>query len=96
MGPDGSIYYSSRDNHTVLRIRPNDQVVELVAGTFGISGFTGDGGSALNATLSFPRDVAAGPDGSVYIFDANNQQDPARRPGQNYRHHRWQRRCQLQ
>lgn len=46
-------------------------VVTTVAGT-GVSGFSGDGGPATAATFNDPRDIALGPDGSLYIADQNN------------------------
>lgn len=42
-----------------------------VAGT-GVGGFAGDGGSALEAELSLPFDVAFAPDGTPVIVDFNN------------------------
>ncbi|MGH7525443.1 MAG: RHS repeat-associated core domain-containing protein, partial [Gemmatimonadales bacterium] len=42
-----------------------------IAGT-GSAGGSGDGGPAVSATLSGPRGIAAGPDGSVYIVDRGN------------------------
>lgn len=44
----------------------------VIAGT-GTSGFSGDGGLATNAELSFARSVAAAPDGSVYFHDSSNR-----------------------
>lgn len=45
--------------------------VGRVAGT-GFTGLSGDGGPALDATLSSPRALAVGPDGSIYIGDWGN------------------------
>lgn len=37
-----------------------------------VTGYSGDGGSALDAKMSTPRDVAVGIDGEVYIADTKN------------------------
>jgi RHS repeat-associated protein len=49
----------------------NSDVITTVAGN-GTAGFSGDGGPATEAALSYPYGVAVGPDGSLYIADANN------------------------
>ena len=46
-------------------------VISTVAGN-GNSGYSGDGGSAVNATLNGPTDVAVDSNGDLYIADLNN------------------------
>ena len=70
VGPDGSIYMADLVNNRIRRVGP-DGIITTVAG-IGISGYSGDGGPATNAHLSFPQDVALGPDGSIYIADSSN------------------------
>ena len=55
------------------RVRKVDEqgIISTVAGD-GSCGFSGDGGVATGAQLFFPRDVAAGPDGVLYIADSEN------------------------
>ncbi|WP_159436043.1 NHL domain-containing protein [Microbulbifer donghaiensis] len=67
---DGSIYIADFGADRVRRIDPNG-VISTVAGT-GSSGFSGDGGKAIDATLG-PADVAVGRDGSLYIADTGNR-----------------------
>jgi RHS repeat-associated protein len=69
LGSDGSLYIADVNNHRIRRVSP-DGLIHTVAGTS--QGFGGDGGSALEARLSLPADVAFGPDGSLYIADAGN------------------------
>ena len=46
-------------------------IITTVAGT-GISGYSGDGGSATSAQLSFPTGVAVDSAGNIYIGDTDN------------------------
>jgi len=46
-------------------------VISTVAGN-GIGGFSGDGGSAMQASLAYPEGVAVAADGSLYIAEASN------------------------
>ncbi|MDA8178745.1 MAG: PASTA domain-containing protein [Deltaproteobacteria bacterium] len=48
-----------------------NKVVTIVAGN-GVGGYGGDGGKATQASLYYPRGIAIGPDGSLYIADTNN------------------------
>jgi RHS repeat-associated protein len=73
VGPDGSLYIADAGNHYVRRVGP-DGIITTVAGIGGYttSGFSGDGGPAANAKLSYPSGVALSPDGSLYIADYFN------------------------
>jgi YD repeat-containing protein len=69
MGPDGSLYIADTFNARVRRVGP-DGIITTVAGT-GIRVFSGDGGPASAAGFEQPLKVAVGPDGSLYIIDAD-------------------------
>jgi YD repeat-containing protein len=71
IGPEGSLYIAEEDNHRIRRVGP-DGIITTVAGT-GSGGFDGDGGPATAARLSWPRGVAIGPEGSLYIVDEGNR-----------------------
>jgi sugar lactone lactonase YvrE len=70
IGPDGSLYVADYTNHRIRRVGP-DGIITTVAGS-GTAGFSGDGGSALQARFNGPYGVALGPDGSLYIADMWN------------------------
>jgi RHS repeat-associated protein len=72
VGPDGSLYIADTNNHRIRRVGP-EGIISTVAGTtVGDVRFGGDGGPATQARLAYPKDVALGPDGSLYIADTNN------------------------
>jgi uncharacterized protein (TIGR03437 family) len=63
----GNILVADTQNHRVRRIAPNG-VITAFAGT-GLLGSGGDGGPAVEATLSFPNVVLVDKDDNVYISD---------------------------
>lgn len=65
------LYIADTENHRVRRVDFEADVIETVAGA-GTAGYTGDGGPAIAATLSYPRDIELGPDGRLYIADSDN------------------------
>ncbi|MCB0094766.1 MAG: PKD domain-containing protein, partial [Caldilineaceae bacterium] len=70
VGSDGSLYIADTNNNRIRRIGP-DGMITTIAGT-GNVGYGGDGGPAAQAKLWAPKDVAVGPDGSLYIADWYN------------------------
>jgi RHS repeat-associated protein len=79
VGRDGRVYFSlpttffngTNLGGRVFRISPTG-IIERFAGTEAYTtGFTGDGGPAVQAELSYPDALAAAPDGSLYLSDSN-------------------------
>ena len=70
----GNLYIADSGNMRVRKIPSvagTNPSINTVAGNAN-SSFSGDGGQANLAQLSFPQGVAAGADGSVYFADSNN------------------------
>ena len=67
IAPDGTLYIADTWNCRVRRVGP-DGTVTTAAGN-GAGGYSGDGGPATEAMLGWPKGVAIGPDGSIYIAD---------------------------
>jgi uncharacterized protein (TIGR03437 family) len=67
----GRVFVADTGLQQVLRMDASGQIV-AVAGN-GAAGFSGDGGDATDAQLSFPWDVTVGPGGSIAIADLDNQ-----------------------
>jgi uncharacterized protein (TIGR03437 family) len=66
----GNIYVADIDNDVIVRWKL-DGTAAVVAGN-GIGGYSGDGGGAINASLSEPNDVTFDRSGNMYIADSNN------------------------
>lgn len=49
----------------------HSQTITTVVGN-GLGGYSGDGGSGINAQLNFPSDVKFDPTGNMYIVDQGN------------------------
>ncbi len=64
----GNLYIADTYNHRIRKVSPSG-IISTVAGT-GSSTFSGDGGQATSAGLSFPVRVRVGPDDRLYISDS--------------------------
>lgn len=64
----GNLYFVDYRNNRVRKVAPNG-IITTVAGN-GVSGHTGDGGTATNASLSLPAGVVVGLSGNLYIADS--------------------------
>lgn len=69
---DGSVYVYESGNHRIRRVRP-DGIIENFAGN-GIAGYSGDGGLAIEASISNAGTLTMteGPDNTIYIGDWGN------------------------
>ena len=67
----GKLYVSDTEANTLRVIDLATGVIDRFAGT-GEKGQGGDGGPALAAQLSGPRDLEIGPDGHLYVADTDN------------------------
>lgn len=68
-GPKGEGYVLSRGHATIYRIE--EGIATAVIGN-GTPGFSGDGGSALDAEVHWPNHLVVAPDGTIYLADSGN------------------------
>jgi len=68
---DGGFLIVDLGNSAIRRVDPVTHVITTIAGQ-GYSGFTGDGGPADQALLSFPEGIDLDADGNLYIADQGN------------------------
>jgi hypothetical protein len=66
----GNLYIGDVNNRRVRRVTPAG-IITTVAGT-GVTGYSGDGGPATQATLTLPKDVWVDLLGNLYIADFVN------------------------
>ncbi len=70
---EGNLYVGGGNgtNRMIIRVDPSSGAVTTIAGT-GEKGFSGDGGPATEATMSWVRDIAIDDAGNVYFSDSLN------------------------
>ncbi len=67
-----NIYISDIGSHTIRKINAVTGVINTIAGN-GSSGYSGDGGPAISATLNQPQGIACDAAGNVYVADQSNR-----------------------
>jgi len=67
----GNVYFADNNNNAIREINIATGVISTVAGN-GIPGYSGDGGLATAATLSYPERFTIDSKGNMYISDAGN------------------------
>jgi hypothetical protein len=77
--PDGMLYLPSWHNHKVRTWDPSNDLVIVIAGDVGVdtgnganAGFSGDGGPADDALLSFPQSIVFDDAGGYFLLDQKN------------------------
>jgi uncharacterized protein (TIGR03437 family) len=68
--PAGNLYFTDSSNQRIRRVGV-DGNISTIAGN-GLEGFSGDGGSATAASMSFPLGLARDQAGNLYFTDGNN------------------------
>lgn len=68
----GNLYIADSYVSTVRRVDAATQIITTVAGVIGSYAFSGDGGVATAASLSYPQGVALDAAGNLYIADTYN------------------------
>jgi len=66
---EGNLYIADDGNHRIRKVQ-RDGVIVTVAGT-GTNAFTPDGAPAVTSSIRSPRDVAVGPDGSLFFWEGD-------------------------
>jgi len=66
----GNLFIADSGNNCIRKVGTNG-IITTVAGN-GISGYSGDGGFAINATLSSPSGVTVDASGNLFIADLGN------------------------
>jgi sugar lactone lactonase YvrE len=67
----GNLYIADAANNMVRKVAAGTGIITTVAGT-GIAGYSGDGGQATSAALSYPFGLAMDGAGNLYISDSGN------------------------
>src|SRR3989442_171347 len=70
-GPDGALYFCDLDNQRIRRLDLQTRRVTTVAGN-GRKGYAGDGGPALEASLSMPHEFRFDAAGDLFIAERDN------------------------
>lgn len=69
--PLGELYFCGPSGHYAAKVDAAG-ILTVIAGTPGVSGYSGDGGPASNALLNFPEDIFVDGGGNVYISEGGN------------------------
>ena len=67
----GNLYIADHNNNVIRKV-DNTGTIYTIAGTYGIAGYSGDGGTSLLSTINYPTGVAVDTAGQLYISDSYN------------------------
>ena len=71
MDDSGNIYIADTQNNRIRMVTASTGIISTVAGN-GTVGYSGDGGAATSAELTYPNGVAVDSVGNIYIADTQN------------------------
>jgi len=68
----GNLFIADSGNNRIRRVTPAGNATTVAGADRGVSGFSGDGGLATSALLSYPVDMTFDASGNLYIADSGN------------------------
>ncbi|MNX84742.1 NHL repeat protein [compost metagenome] len=68
----GNLLIAEQDNCIIRKVDLKTGLISTVVGN-GMDGYSGDGGAAAKAQLSYPLGMAMGASGTLYIADTYNR-----------------------
>jgi sugar lactone lactonase YvrE len=68
----GNLFIADTGGERIREVNASTKVISTIAGSVFNAGFSGDGGLATGATVSFPAGVTVDGAGNVFIADTNN------------------------
>ena len=71
VGPDGAVYLCEREGHSIHKVDLASGKIQRIAGS-GKKGYSGDGGSALEATFNGPKEIDVDRQGNIFVVDTEN------------------------
>jgi sugar lactone lactonase YvrE len=67
----GNLYIADLQNSVIRKVFASNGKISTIAGT-GTAGYTGDGGPAINAQISWPRGICVDRSGKIFFADNGN------------------------
>ncbi|MGG1518031.1 cadherin-like beta sandwich domain-containing protein [Paenibacillus oryzisoli] len=68
----GNLYIADTKNNRIRKVDTTTGIIDTVAGSSSMDGYSGDGGPAVSAKLNEPEGVAVDASGNLYIADTDN------------------------
>jgi uncharacterized protein (TIGR03437 family) len=70
LAPDGSLIIADANSQKIRRVA--NGVISSIAGSTFVSGFSGDGGPAVDALINYPSGIVVDPAGNIIFSDRDN------------------------
>ena len=68
----GNVYIADTENCSIRKVTASTGAITTIAGKSGVCGYSGDGGVATSAELSYPNGLALDTSSNLYIADTGN------------------------